>query len=73
MIFKKEQRKAYMPMHRTLPDYIETNHLRTNFYDDKKNEPIVVEGLKFMNKIDPKLIKSIPLARDLLRDAIRKE
>ena len=60
-------------MHRALPDFVEKNHLRTNFYDDEKNAPAIVEGLKFMNKIDPELIRSIPLARDVLRDALRKE
>ena len=62
-----------MPSHRTLPDFVDKNHLRTNFYDDEKNAPAIVEGLKFMNKIDPKLIKSIPRAREVLRDAARKE
>ena len=60
-------------MHRTIPNYVETNHLRTNFYDDEKNEPIIIEGLKFMNKIDPNLVRSIPLAKNILHDAIRKE
>ena len=73
LIFKKQQRQAYMPMHRALPDFVEKNHLRTNFYDDEKNAPAIVEGLKFMNKIDPELIRSIPLARGVLHDALRKE
>ena len=41
--------------------------------DDEKNAPAIVEGLKFMNKIDPELIRSIPLARGVLHDALRKE
>ena len=62
-----------MPQHRALPDFVSKNHLRTNFYDDEKNAPVIVEGLKFMNKVDPALIKSIPLARDVLRESLRKE
>ena len=39
-----------MPQHRALPDFVSKNHLRTNFYDDEKNAPVIIEGLKFMHQ-----------------------
>lgn len=47
------ERKALMPMHRTLPDFVQLNEQRFNFYDDPNNEARLVEGLRFMKKIKP--------------------
>jgi len=46
-------RKALMPMHRTLPDFVELNEQRFNYYDDPANEASLVEGLRFIKKIKP--------------------
>ena len=56
LIFKKEQRKAFMPMHRPLPDFVQQNSLKKNFYEDESNKPQINESIKFLNKIDPELI-----------------
>ena len=56
LIFKKEQRKAFMPMHRPLPDFVQQNNLKKNFYEDESNKPQINESIKFLNKIDPELI-----------------
>lgn len=46
-------RKALMPMHRALPDFVELNEQRFNFYEDPANEASLVEGLRFIRKIKP--------------------
>ena len=33
--YKKQQRKALMPMYRNLPDFIEENHKNSTFIKDK--------------------------------------
>ena len=56
-------------MHRQLPDFVNPDQLKTNFYEDEKNAHVILEGLKFLRHIEPDLIKSIPLSRDMLKAA----
>jgi hypothetical protein len=53
-------RRALMPMHRTLPDFVELNEQRFNFYDHPANEAVVVEGLRFMKRLKPSYVNVIP-------------
>jgi hypothetical protein len=53
-----KERQALMPMHRTLPDFVQVNEKRYNFYEDPKNKPTVIESLKFMKKIRPSYINA---------------
>ena len=62
-----------MPMHQPLPDYVQADAIKPNYYDDEGNAPVILAGLKFMNKIDPNLIESIPISRDYIRNAKKKQ
>ena len=62
-----------MPMHRPLPDFVQQNHIKRNFYEDESNKAQVDESMKFLNKIDPELIKSVPMAKEILQEALKKE
>ena len=62
-----------MPMHRPLPDFVQQNHLKRNFYEDESNKAQVDESMKFLNKIDPELVKSVPMAKEILQEALKKD
>ena len=55
-----------MPMHRELPDYVQINDKRYNFYDNPENEALVVQGLKYLKKLKPSYIKAIPNLQDMI-------
>jgi hypothetical protein len=55
-----------MPMHRTLPDFVEMNEKRYHFYEDPKNVATVVDGLKFIQKVNPTYFQAIPSAVELI-------
>ena len=55
-----------MPMHRGLPNFVETNELKTCFYEDAQNEAVVVDGLKFMYKLNPRYMSKIVSAMDMI-------
>ena len=56
-----------MPMHRTLPDFVELNEQRFNFYDHPANEAVVVEGLRFMKRLKPSYANVIPQAFEMVQ------
>lgn len=55
---RHKARQALMPMHRTLPDFVEVNEKRYNYYENPRNEARVVKGLKFMQKIAPSFVST---------------
>ena len=56
-----------MPMHRTLPDFVELNEQRFNFYEDPENEARLVEGLRFIKQIKPSYAEIIPNAFEIVQ------
>jgi hypothetical protein len=53
-------------MLRTLPDFVDINEKRYNYYEDPKNEAKVIKGLKFMQKLRPTYLNTIHGANDLI-------
>ena len=48
--FRKQQRQAFMPMHRNLPDFVEMNHKNPTFVKDKNltsTKGVAKEGKRF--------------------------
>ena len=64
---RRAARRALMPMHRTLPDFVELNEQRCNFYDNPANEARLVEGFRFMKKIKPQYVNVIPQAFEMVQ------
>jgi len=57
--FKKQQRRAFMPMHRNPPDFVEINHNRSHFLKDPdltNDKGVLPEGRLFIQKADPALL-----------------
>ena len=65
-----------MPMHQTMPDFVEKNHRKSTFVKEKNqtsSKGVRPEAYRFMAKADPKLIKAVPNAKRHINRTIELE
>ena len=74
--FKRQQRRAFMPMHRDPPDYVAKNFENPTFLKDKTRDEkgIAPQALNFFRRAETaKLVDTVPNAKDIINNQVDLE